>query len=105
MKTNSLQLTAWTSLKYAVLVMFAVTFLGSEAYASNFSFVLCKAYVLMQGHVVKGVGTIAIMALGAGALFGKVSWTMATLVGVGVGALFGASSIMGGVMGGWYNCG
>lgn len=55
--------------------------------------VLCNAADLVQGNLGKGLATIGILSVGVGALFGKVSWTMAVTVAVGIGVLFGAQAI------------
>lgn len=60
---------------------------------------LCNIINWANGPVGKGVATLAVIILGLGALFGKVSWTM-TVVGVtGVALLFGATNIVSGLGG------
>lgn len=60
---------------------------------------LCNVINWFNGPIGKGVTTLAVIILGLGALFGKVSWTMA-LVGItGVALVFGATSVVGGLGG------
>lgn len=55
--------------------------------------ILCAAYINVAQPVMRGLATLAVLALGIGALFGKVSWSLAVLVAVGAGAVFGAGEI------------
>jgi type IV secretion system protein VirB2 len=57
--------------------------------------ILSRLNDIIRGTTGKALGTIAIAALGIAALFGKVSWTTAMLVVVGVAMIFGAGSVMG----------
>ncbi len=76
-------------------------FLSALVIAIAFSFpaqaqigeTLCAMYSMLQSNVGRGLATLAIAILGIGAMLGKVSWGMAILVGVGIGALFGADTI------------
>jgi len=52
---------------------------------------------IITGKTGKAIATVALTALGIAALFGKITWTQATIVVVGVALLFGAASIMGSV--------
>ena len=56
--------------------------------------VLCTVVLWFTGNTGKGLATIAITVIGIGALLGKVSWGMAIIVGIGVGVIFGAPSIV-----------
>lgn len=49
----------------------------------------------MRGTTGKALATLAVAILGMAALFGKVSWTTALLVVIGVGIVFGAGTVMG----------
>ena len=46
------------------------------------------------GKLGQGIATLAIIVIGVGALMGKVSWGMAIIVGIGVGVIFGAPTIV-----------
>ncbi len=56
--------------------------------------VLCNVVHWFTGRVGQGIATLAILVIGIGALMGKVSWGMAIIVGLGVGVIFGAPSIV-----------
>ena len=90
-----------SALKYA-FVATLVAAMPEMAFATDLGLILCNAYNTLSGPVLKGVATIAILALGVGALFGKVSWSLATLVGVGIGAIYGAGAISFSISG--YGC-
>ncbi|NBO19079.1 MAG: hypothetical protein EBV03_07635 [Proteobacteria bacterium] len=100
MKTEA-QLSAVSALKLAFIATVIAT-VPEMAFATDLGLILCNAYNNLSGPVLKGVATIAIMALGVGALFGKVSWSLATLVGVGIGAIYGAGAISTSISG--YGC-
>lgn len=56
--------------------------------------VLCNVVDWFTGPVGAGIATLAIIVIGIGALMGKVSWGMAIIVGIGVGVIFGAPTIV-----------
>ncbi len=56
--------------------------------------VLCNVVSWFTGRVGQAIATLAILVIGIGALMGKVSWGMAIIVGIGVGVIFGAPSIV-----------
>ena len=65
---------------------------------------LCKVVGWFTGNTGKGIATIAIIVIGVGALMGKVSWGMAIIVGIGVGIIFGASSLVSAISDGASGC-
>jgi type IV secretion system protein VirB2 len=65
---------------------------GSEPTA--LSNVLCNVVSWFTGSIGAGIATLAIIVIGIGALMGKVSWGMAIIVGIGVGVVFGAPTIV-----------
>jgi type IV secretory pathway VirB2 component (pilin) len=56
--------------------------------------VFCNIVILLTGQTGKAVATVAIIAVGVGALLGKVSWAMALIVALGVALIFGAATIV-----------
>lgn len=56
--------------------------------------VLCNVVNWFTGGIGAGIATLAIIVVGIGALMGKVSWGMAIIVGLGVGVIFGASTVV-----------
>jgi type IV secretion system protein VirB2 len=56
--------------------------------------VLCNVVGWFTGKLGQGIATLAIIVIGVGALMGKVSWGMAIIVGIGVGVIFGAPTIV-----------
>lgn len=57
--------------------------------------VLCNATAIVVADVGQGLATLAVVALGVGALFGKVTWGMALTTATGIGTIFGAVGIVG----------
>ena len=87
----------WYSEKATILaaqiVMFfaAVLLVPESAYAGiSMGSVMCNAAYIVSGQVAAGVASIGICTLGAGACFGRVSWSMVAAVGAGCSAMFGA---------------
>ena len=56
--------------------------------------VFCNVVSILTGTTGKAIATVAIIAVGIGALLGKISWGMALIVAVGVALIFGAASIV-----------
>lgn len=48
----------------------------------------------MGGGLARAIATIGVIMVGAGATLGKVSWTLAISVAVGIAALFATASIV-----------
>ncbi len=89
--------TAW---QICLMVMLAVAAVMAPDFAlanttnTNIGTTLCNAVQMITGNTGQGLATIAVVVIGIGALLGKVSWGMAILVGVGVGVIFGAGTIV-----------
>ena len=82
------------TLLFAVCI--GVTMLPESAFASSNALeaVFCNVVLLLTGTTGKAVATVAIIAVGVGALLGKISWGMALIVAVGVALVFGAGTIV-----------
>jgi len=70
--------------------------LCSSGFASVVSIdkIFCNMYNWFNGPLGKGVATIGMLVLGVGALFGKISWGIAVVYGVGVALIFGSDGIV-----------
>ena len=66
--------------------------------------VLCNALAIVQGGVGKSIAAFAIIFVGVSLFLGKVSWGVAIATALGIGAIFGASSIVEGLGGGEGDC-
>jgi type IV secretory pathway VirB2 component (pilin) len=55
---------------------------------------LCNVYGALTGTVAQGIATLAVLFLGIGAFFGKVTWALAITVAVGIATIFGAAAIV-----------
>jgi type IV secretion system protein VirB2 len=98
------------TLSLALLVLCAATMLPAEVLAQTATItvggggggnapsalkdVLCNVVKWFTGPIGGGIATLAIIVVGVGALMGKVSWGMAIIVGLGVGVIFGADTIV-----------
>jgi type IV secretory pathway VirB2 component (pilin) len=49
--------------------------------------------IFTGGNLGKGIATMGVLAVGIGAAFGKVTWTTAVLVVVGIAVMFGAGAL------------
>ena len=86
------------SIALALFAVYAVMLLPTAALAQSapgaLEDVLCDVVSWFTGRVGAGIATLAIIVIGIGALMGKVSWGMAIIVGLGVGVIFGAPTIV-----------
>jgi type IV secretion system protein VirB2 len=55
---------------------------------------LCTIVRAVTGRVGRAIATIAVIFLGFGAFFGKVTWGLAVAVAIGIFAIFGAATIV-----------
>lgn len=55
---------------------------------------LCEIVRAITGNLGKAIATIAVVFLGIGAFFGKVTWGLAVAVGIGIFAIFGAAQVV-----------
>lgn len=87
-----------TSLVLAMVAAYATLLLPVDALAADepsaITDVLCNVVDWFTGSIGAGIATLAIIVVGIGALMGKVSWGMAIIVGLGVGVIFGAPTIV-----------
>jgi type IV secretory pathway VirB2 component (pilin) len=84
-----------------ILLVFVLTINTDMAYANasddfgNVGAKLCQIVSAITGRVGRAIATIAVVFLGIGAFFGKVTWGLAVAVSVGIFAIFGAGTIIG----------
>jgi type IV secretion system protein VirB2 len=55
---------------------------------------LCTIVRAITGKIGRAIATIAVIFLGFGAFFGKVTWGLAVAVAIGIFAIFGAATIV-----------
>lgn len=53
-----------------------------------------NAVGLITGKIGKAISTLAVVIVGLGAFYGKVSWPYAIFVGLGIALIFGSASIL-----------
>lgn len=94
-----------------VAMLFGAAFLLTPelALATNTDFggvggKLCEIVQAITGNIGRAIATIAIVFLGIGAFFGKVTWGLAVAVGIGIFAIFGSATIVGKFAGGGAGC-
>ena len=82
--------------RYIPFLLLAIlcAILPQEVFAGQISNVICTVATSLTGLTGKAVATLAIIALGAGALFNKISLGYAVGICFGIGILFGSGSIM-----------
>ena len=55
---------------------------------------MCKIVNVMTGRVGQAIGSIAVVFLGIGLFMGKMSWSVALAIALGIAAIFGAGVIV-----------
>ena len=65
---------------------------------------MCNAYGIFKGPLGKTFAVFAIVALGVGFFLGKVSWGTAIAIALGIGAIFGAPTLVTTLTGGTGVC-
>ena len=78
----------------AILVVLLPEFALASGLEDTVGSGLCRIVGALQGGVGRGIATLAIIFLGIGAFFGKVSWALATQTAVGITVIFGATAIV-----------
>ena len=78
----------------AVILPNIVFVAEASASTGGISQVLCNVLGQLQGGIGKGIATIAVIVLGVGLFLGKFSWPLAVATAIGIGMIFGASSIV-----------
>ena len=66
---------------------------SQSGYVSSLSSTLCQLILIVNGRVGRAMAAIAIFGLGIAFFLGKITWTLITTLGIGLGTLFGAKSI------------
>lgn len=87
-----------------LLTLFTLFFMGSVSQnfaaaastdeVTSVSGAMCNGYRIFNGPIGKTMALFAIVALGVGFFLGKVSWGTAIAIALGVGALFGAPTLV-----------
>jgi type IV secretion system protein VirB2 len=72
----------------------------ANATVTTFSAALCSALTYITGQVGGAIATLAIIALGIGAMLGKIAWTTVIICCCGIAAVFGAAEIVQTISGG-----
>ncbi|MDG1286099.1 MAG: TrbC/VirB2 family protein [Rickettsiales bacterium] len=68
--------------------------MGSVSSVISIEKILCNMIGWFTGPIGKGIATLAIIILGIGALFAKVSWGMTMVVALGAAMVFGSTGIV-----------
>lgn len=66
---------------------------NAAAIGSGMGSVLCALVAIIQGTPARALATLAVIALGVGALLGRVTYGQATIIAAGIGAIFGAAGL------------
>jgi len=67
---------------------------GPATSKNSMSSVFCDVVLIMVGTTGKAICTINIVAIGVGALLGKLTWNKAMLCVLAIGLIFGAASVV-----------
>lgn len=79
---------------FLVLFFSSAPQLAMAAEAVTIQGVLCNAYTLFNGPIGRSLAIFAVVALGVAFFLGKVSWGTAIAIALGIGAMFGAPTIV-----------
>ncbi len=96
--TNANIALAWKI--YFSFTLCAMLFFNLDAFAADdasnnaISKVLCSVVKALTGTIGQAIATIGVVVLGVGLFTGKLSWTTALATGLGIGIIFGASSLV-----------
>jgi type IV secretion system protein VirB2 len=67
---------------------------AATAEANQLSRMVCRVINLLQGNIARGVAAFGIIFLGFSLFLGKISWGTAIALALGLGAIFGAQSLV-----------
>ena len=76
-----------------VLALAGVYFLIPNEANASFGEVFDNIVIMVTGNLGKGLATLAVITIGLMAMFAKIEWKNAILVGIGISIVFGAASI------------
>jgi type IV secretory pathway VirB2 component (pilin) len=98
-KSQYVPLLAGHAGKYMLLmafVCFAISAGDAYAGANGMSNALCTIpLAVINTSIGRGIATLGIIILGIMATLGRITWTQAVVVGVGISVIFGAASLAG----------
>ena len=83
----------WNRFVFLFFIAVFGLFLPDVAKAGDISDVICTVITGISGSTGKAIATVAVAAMGIGALINKISWNMVFVTGFGVALIFGASSV------------
>ncbi|MBP7190585.1 MAG: TrbC/VirB2 family protein [Rickettsiaceae bacterium] len=87
----------------SILTIIALSFVMADNAFANFATydkndviggTLCKVTTLLTGNTARAVSSIAIFTTGISLFMGKMQWTTAAMIGVGIGLIFSSASII-----------
>ena len=87
------QLTGFTILTAILILLPGVSYAVTPVNSPVGNYICMIAYNF-SGDAGRGIATIGISVLGTLAILGRVTWTQALIIGVGVATLFGAPVII-----------
>jgi len=92
-KDNSANVIGLVLLAFAAVVLMPDVVWAANASGNQMAQSVCGIRDWFSGNLGKGLASLAVVALGIGAMFGKVEWKTAIQLGIGVAAVFGAKAI------------
>lgn len=88
---SMMRLTWWCMVAIAIYLIAATP--AFAAALTPMGEVLCTVLDFIHGNLGRGLATLAVIMVGVGAMFGKVSWGLAVTVGVGISIIFGSNTL------------
>lgn len=83
----------WLSMLAAIFYVVTMAYAYAQV-ATPMGAVLCYIVGFVYGNMGRGLATMAVMIVGAGATLGKVSWGLAITVAIGISVIFNAGGIV-----------
>lgn len=77
-----------------IMMMPELSYAQNNSSNDAISGTICTIVKQLTGPVGRGIATVAVVFVGIGLFLGKMSWGLAIAVGIGIGAIFGAGTIV-----------
>ena len=94
MKISKSSMSTFSVVMMAAIALVVIPDFAHASAEGGIGDAMCNVVKWFNGKTGKAIATLAIIVLGIAAFFGKVTWGMALMFGVGIFAIFGAAQIV-----------
>jgi len=88
---------------FSVAMLLFYTVMAEQAHAIGGTLCAMIGSVMGSG-LARAIATVGVLMVGVGATLGRMSWTLAITVAVGIAAMFSTASLVGSLSGGAMGC-